>query len=707
MNINSTNELFRLSAILYADNNYEVSPQTTHRKIIESAIFENGNKFISIPNLCNYINDTYELIFSEEEILNVIRSPKNSGFELSFFKKEQVVRLTQNRMDTLHSKIKNKTIDDYIAEFEATFNITAKEIIYRFLYELFSNDVGSFQRLINAKKQTSSKYRVDSQNYNESEKDIINNFLNWEQPQKDKAIFDISSYAIEYSILTNKNNSLSFQTLRNKQIYLDANVIYRALGINGASRETLTKTFLQKFNDVGEKLYISRFTETEFKDSIKFHIDNIRRFNNPRVSSSVYIENSINEDICNFYHKWRTGKVNGSTDLFLAYVYNLYDQFVDKFKIEIDRTCPYDLENEEIDGHLKEMGAQIFEVKRQQDNTAYENSAYIDAQNILWLETKRANKNSNIHETSYFLISTDQILRRWDYLRNDNVPIVLLPSQWLSIVLRFLNRTNNDYKSFVNFLNLRGNEQTISGERLQVILAGISEITADPGTQRNLMNLLVENKFKNIINGERDNDAIYEKARLFAQSETDKKIKELKQRQDELESMVSTMTGSIAQQKQTYQQEQTIAQEVIKNTEEELKATKTNLTDIVKRYNQTVNFGKSLYVRSQMKKWRFIWPSIMFLTFIFIIIYILFALFGPEKLMAENIVNIFNTIDQIPSDAGRHLLKGLTYSFVTGLAAYVGRLIYVRFVSKEKIMNKKTEFENSYFEKIKSQKIES
>lgn len=108
-----------------------------------------------------------------------------------------------------------------------------------------------------------------------------------------------------------------------------------------------------------------------------------------------------------------------------------------------------------------------------------------------------------------------------------------------------------------------------------------------------------------------------------------------------------------------------------------------------------------------MKKWRFIWPSIMFLTFIFIIIYILFALFGPEKLMAENIVNIFNTIDQIPSDAGRHLLKGLTYSFVTGLAAYVGRLIYVRFVSKEKIMNKKTEFENSYFEKIKSQKIES
>lgn len=705
MNTNPTNELFRLSAILYADNNYEVSPQTTHRKIIESALFENGNKFISIPDLCNYISNTYELVFSEDEILNVIRSPRNSGFELSLYKRAQVVRLTDNRMDALHSKIKNKTIDDYIAEFEAIFNISAKEIIYRFLYELFSNDVGSFQRLINAKKQTANQYRINSQNYSESEKEIVNNFLNWEQPQKDKAIFDISSYAIEYSILTNKNNSLSFQTLRNKQIYLDANVIYRALGINGASRETLTKTFLQKFNDVGEKLYISKFTDTEFKESIKFHIDNIRRFNNPRVSSSVYIENSINEEICNFYHKWRTGKVNGSTDLFLAYVYNLYDQFIGKFKIEIDRTCPYNLENEDTKSQLREMGSQIFEAKRQQDSTAYENSAYIDAQNILWLETKRANKNSTIHETGYFLISSDQILRRWDYLRNDNVPVVLLPSQWLSIVLRFLNRTNNDYKSFVNFLNLRGNEQAISGERLQIILAGISEITADPGTQRSLMNLLVENKFKNIINGEKDNEVIYEKAKLFAKSETDKKIEELKQRQDELENTVNSMTGSLSQQNQTYQQEKHIAQEEIRNTKKELEATKTNLTDIVKRYNQSVTFGKNLYINSQMRKWRFIWPSIMILIFIFTITYILCALFYSEKLIANNILNIFDIIDHITSDAGRDLLKGLIYSAVIGMASYIGRLIYVRFWSKEKSMAKKEEFENNYFEKIKSQPI--
>ena len=534
-------------------------------------MIENGNQFITIPNLCIYINATYELVFSEDEINDIIKSPKNSGFEISSNKGKLIVRLTNEREDVLRSKIKDKTIDDYIVEFETLFSISAKELIYKFLYELFSNDVGSFQKLINAKKQTTEQFRVNPQNYSDSEKDIINNFLNWEQPFKDKAIFDISSYAIEYSILTNKSNSLSFQSLRNKQIYLDANVIYRALGINGEAREVLTKTFLQKFNDVGEKLIITKFTEEEFKDSIKFHINNIRRFNNPRVSSSVYVENSFNEEICNFYHKWRSKRVNSSTDLFLAHIYNLYDEFVKKYNITIEKKCPYNIEDEHIQSQLREMSAQIYSQKQQQDNTAYENSAYIDAENTLWIETKRGNKCNNIHETGYFLISTDQVLRRWDYLRNDNIPIVLLPSQWLSIILRFLNRTNDDYKSFVNFLNLRSNEQAISGEKLQIILAGISEITADVETQRGLMNILVENRFKDIINGDKDDETIFERAKYFAKSETDKRIEELKQNQDDLKNTVNSLTDLKSKQERARQELEASKEKAIKDKERMLK----------------------------------------------------------------------------------------------------------------------------------------
>lgn len=588
-------------------------------------MIENGNQFITIPNLCIYINATYELVFSEDEINDIIKSPKNSGFEISSNKGKLIVRLTNEREDVLRSKIKDKTIDDYIVEFETLFSISAKELIYKFLYELFSNDVGSFQKLINAKKQTTEQFRVNPQNYSDSEKDIINNFLNWEQPFKDKAIFDISSYAIEYSILTNKSNSLSFQSLRNKQIYLDANVIYRALGINGEAREVLTKTFLQKFNDVGEKLIITKFTEEEFKDSIKFHINNIRRFNNPRVSSSVYVENSFNEEICNFYHKWRSKRVNSSTDLFLAHIYNLYDEFVKKYNITIEKKCPYNIEDEHIQSQLREMSAQIYSQKQQQDNTAYENSAYIDAENTLWIETKRGNKCNNIHETGYFLISTDQVLRRWDYLRNDNIPIVLLPSQWLSIILRFLNRTNDDYKSFVNFLNLRSNEQAISGEKLQIILAGISEITADVETQRGLMNILVENRFKDIINGDKDDETIFERAKYFAKSETDKRIEELKQNQDDLKNTVNSLTDLKSKQERARQELEASKEKAIKDKERLLKNKEEALSAAVNQYNIAIKVGRDSYVASKMRNSRISTAFFNIIT-LCVLIYMFYAL---------------------------------------------------------------------------------
>lgn len=49
---------------------------------------------------------------------DIIKSPKNSGFEISSNKGKLIVRLTNEREDVLRSKIKDKTIDDYIVEFE-------------------------------------------------------------------------------------------------------------------------------------------------------------------------------------------------------------------------------------------------------------------------------------------------------------------------------------------------------------------------------------------------------------------------------------------------------------------------------------------------------------------------------------------------------------------------------------------------------------
>lgn len=72
-----------------------------------------------------------------------------------------------------------------------------------------------------------------------------------------------------------------------------------------------------------------------------------------------------------------------------------------------------------------------------------------------------------------------------------------MPSQWLSIILRYMERTSDDYKSFVCFLNIKTGNDLLSEEQLHYVLSGISEVTTDIEQQRYFLKTIVENDFKN------------------------------------------------------------------------------------------------------------------------------------------------------------------------------------------------------------------
>ena len=82
MTLEYKNQLFRLAAVLYADNNYEVTPKTIHRKIIESALLDCENKEMSIHQIIDFIETNYHFTFDEEEIKSIVTNPKEDGFHL-------------------------------------------------------------------------------------------------------------------------------------------------------------------------------------------------------------------------------------------------------------------------------------------------------------------------------------------------------------------------------------------------------------------------------------------------------------------------------------------------------------------------------------------------------------------------------------------------------------------------------------------------
>lgn len=678
------NQLFRLAAVLYADNNYEVAPKTILRKVIESALLSNGNTPINLHKLIDFVYETYNLHLDELEVKKIITNDKEQGFLIKEKNEDTKVCLSERRKQLIESKLSNKTIDFFIEEFEKENQLlvtgsNAKEIIYRFLYELLSTNIESFKKLLDSKKKIEELINVESHTYNTIEREIINDFLKWDNDDKNKAIFDIASYALEYCMISNNGNGSHIQlnNLKNKIFYLDTNVIFRALGINGVNRQNRTTTFLKKFLEVDTTLVISKFSETEFRDTITFYLDKLRRHHlnrklNPEIFQEKYFNNiSALHDL---YYKWRAGKYNDSLELFEAYIFSLYEKFKTEFKVSTDYKIPFDEHNEKIEETIKELSDSICSYKNTDGAKHGVTGDYIDALNVLLVETKREDKNSNIFETKQFIVSTDQSLRRWDYYRNSITPIVILPSQWLSILLRYINRSNDDFKSFVSFLNLPNGESQIDAEKLHIILGGISEMTENFEQQRFIVQSLIQKKFDGILEKGIEEDEILERTKQFAKSELEKKVEEIAYKNQSLESEFVKHKEDTSNQIGELELKTSAQAHKLNETEQENKKLKEQL--------------RENYITKKIKDWKRVAYFFIFLLIINILFFFLQIInLDWEYNYIQKLISFF---ENHPSENVKELMK-LINTALFGTLATLTVSIYNRLLSKSKIEAKRNE----------------
>lgn len=686
-----SNQLFRLAAVLYADNNYEVQSKTIIRKVIECALLSNGNKSKTIHQIIDFVNSAYNLHLIEEEIKAIIFNEKENGFALNEREDDTYVCLTEKRKIILETKLSNKTIDFFIDEFvreksELTTGVDVNNIIYRFLYEILSTNVESFKKLLDSKNQVDDLINVESQSYTVIERNVINEFLIWDNNDKNKAIFDIASYALEYCMISNNGNGTHIQlsNLKNKIFYLDTNVIYRALGINGESRQNRTTTFLNKVIESGSSLIVSKFSELELKDSITFYVDKLKknplnRPINPDIFHQKYFKSL--SGIYDFYYRWRSGKVNDSLDVFEAHIQSLYIKFKSDFKVTTDYKIPFDEKDEKISAKITDLSSDISRYKDSDSSKHNWTGDQYDASNVLLIEAKREGKESNIFDTKQFFISTDQSLRRWDYYRSEATPIILLPSQWLSILLRYINRTNDDYKSFVSFLNLPSSETKIDSEKIHIILRGISEMTSNFDQQRFLIQSLIQRKFDGILENGTQEEAVFEKVKEFAKTELQKQVEAIENKHDSLKSELDV-------------HKQTTTEKITKLELKTSKQTK-QLTQKEQEVERLKSILKDKTVKEEFRKWQ----SSAYLLFIpgFIIAVFTLLQFCCKDWTFNYSYKIIQTIDTLESETQKNTLRALLYSPLLGLWLIL-TFGYNRLLNREKITFKRNELEKKFDE---------
>lgn len=214
--------VFRIAAIIYGRSRNGVSLNKSYQRVIDDALYRCGKESITLTELIVFINDEYGLLYSAEEIEDVVIKGRDASQCYYCYDDniDLMISLTGEYKNKLSLVCGQKTLYDYIDEYLELFNIenvSSKDLILRFLYEMFTTNLEGYKLILHEKIDSLG---VDNSAYTEDEKAIINDFLNWPDEGKDKAIYDLAGYSLEYCMMTNqKNTSINVQNLKGKSFY--------------------------------------------------------------------------------------------------------------------------------------------------------------------------------------------------------------------------------------------------------------------------------------------------------------------------------------------------------------------------------------------------------------------------------------------------------------------------------------------------------
>jgi len=534
---NRIQTIIRTAAMIYAEDQSLQTVKSVRRKFIDAVLVNADNTPQTIENIISLLQENHKLVVQENDIDSILNDNRYYEVIVGQKKSANTYYLPQKRFLKLKEK-SDYTIDDAINEY-LSFNPGDKPeelrgLLHKYLYSLLNTNIGAYSQLLERKGRISSPV-IDSSSFSESEIEVINGFIKWDNVSKNKALFEVINYCIEYATAINSIDPQDVvSALRNKSLYLDNAFIYRALGINGAFRMDRAINLLQRCVDSGQKLVISSITRKEFFETIDYHIGQLKG-STPygNIDPTIFKKYTGGYTIYQFYHDWRRDKTVYGYETFRLHITTLYNSLLQRFNIEEDFKQQF---NDKDDERIEQYASEIKQYKWQKNDNLNLN----DARNIVWLELARKNCDNNIRDTKFYLITSDRRLQQWDLKHSANQPITMLPSQWLALLLKYFSRSNDDFKSFVSFLTIPTEKSEVTPEELQDILAGISEITEDFQKQNDIVSALLES------------DSSREKldrieARKFAQDSIELHYKQ------QIESLQSASEVSLSKQKDDYE----------------------------------------------------------------------------------------------------------------------------------------------------------
>ena len=448
--------LIRLAMILQ-----DRAPSTLNKyicRLAESVLYD-FREGLTLTELSTSINMQFNLTFTPDEIENAIKKKGNRRIIIHNGHYQLLPETIKYMEETpsLISELENyvsKFIDIYPTEYSIRDIIS---LLTNFFYECFNKNVDNLLSLFNKKE----KIKPSVFSASNEEIAIINAFITWDDAEKDKFVYGIVSVCYEYCMLTiKKDNILSKELFRGKRFYLDANIIFRMAGVNNSERQFITQDFIRRCHDVGIDLYYTSSTLEEVFRVITNQVNYIRGVAGYSMPVSSDLVNLINlsqktNDFYKLYYEWciSPGNKCGDYTSFQRHLVGLVQSAIKNLQIKQSTSYKATARQKEFEENSEKL--REYKNNRRVWRYTSKSSSETDINNVFDVLEWRKKNGISIWQTNDFLVSADHLLIDWAESTYSGIPIVVLPSVWLSIILRFSGRTDDDYKSFCLFLTQR------------------------------------------------------------------------------------------------------------------------------------------------------------------------------------------------------------------------------------------------------------
>jgi hypothetical protein len=446
--------------------------------IINEYFYENHNEQRKLKDIYRYIREYLKIVIEFDFLAQLIA--KSGNFQIDPIQDDSLINLTAEKFANVEQTISLNSIDKHITSFlnSTGTDVKYKEAIEALLYAAVFENINSFS-VDNLKSLLPD---IQSEELSKEEIDVYNEFLDFPGEEKNKAIYNILSRAVEFAILTSGKGikEISKEIFKDKSFILDTNIIFRLLGVGGEERSDSVINLLHKCKSLGMNFIYTGKTHLELNNKL----DQIINFlNSKNVLPNIDVLGEIsdahpemfNDDFIVHYSILKHRGIVHTPEQYQRKLQKEYQKLMQQFNAKV-------LGDDNIDEReIGRLSKFLFAKKKEMRIYYGKKASEVDAYNILLVRKKRGANNHNLSDVKSFYLTSDRSLNF--ILSRENsakIPETIFPSQLFILCKPYFDTDSvNDYDDFIKFIKKRKTGFKYAGSQVLNYINSIRELTTE------------------------------------------------------------------------------------------------------------------------------------------------------------------------------------------------------------------------------------